>query len=268
MSAFDRIELERALRTDGRVGELNRTVIHNVRLRVGVEEIYGREDWIRLETARSEVLGPRTVDAPRSVIAPLGATSSLVASEWRLGTEESAPRFACLSIVRSGRIVREWQYADQTSGALPVRYGDTTPRFGIPWEYGEMRAALGQTVPDAGASAIAPADIASHPVVAHWHRLCNLREGETRGLLAGFAEPVMFCERLVAPPGGDVIALQWRLFGRHVTDAWGLPASGYRLELPGLSFFQMDGGRIVDHSDHFDRSVLAAQIARRVAGAA
>ena len=36
MTAFNRIELERALRTEGNVGALHHSVIHNVRLRASL----------------------------------------------------------------------------------------------------------------------------------------------------------------------------------------------------------------------------------------
>ncbi len=265
MTAFDRIELERALRTEGNVGALHHSVIHNVRIRAGIAEIYGREDWVQLETARNAVSGSQTVETPRMVTASLGRSSSLVAAEWRLGLESNAPRAACLCIVKAGRIVREWQVTDQAGHLSTGRQQRAPGRFGIPWEYGEMRAGLGQTAPGDSAAGIAPAGIATHPAVLYWHRLWNRREGDTQGLLAGFAEPVMFCERLVAPPSGDVVALQWRLVERHVADAWGVPASGLRLEMPGLSFIRLDGARIVDREDHFDRSVLAEQVSLRTA---
>ena len=61
MNAAGRIEIERALRERSEASALRNAAIHNVRLHVGTTELYGREDWLQLETERYAAWGPRTV---------------------------------------------------------------------------------------------------------------------------------------------------------------------------------------------------------------
>lgn len=262
MKGFDRIALEQALRTEGAIATLGAAAIHNVRITVGASELYGREDWMALEARRFASEGPKSVDASETISAPLGNEAMLVAARWRLGSAPTACAGASLSMVHANRIVREWQFVERFVSRL---FGDkpSPRRFGIPWEYGEVRAALGQTLPADDANVVAAAGIASHPVVEHWHRRWNRRSPDTTEFLAPFADPVMFCERLVVSADARNVALQWRLVGRHVAEAWGFAASHARLELPGLSFFHLDGVTITARNDHYDLSVLTEQIAQR-----
>lgn len=257
MNTAGRLELERALRERGDVGSLLGATVHNVRLHTGTVDLYGRDDWVRLETERFTTWGPRVLADAEGIDGKWGSAAALVAARWRLGPHESAPRAACLSIVHAGRIVREWQYLD--SGALPglAGTGNLAHDVWAPWEYGEVRAALGQVVPEVTAGAVASPEIAGHPLVEYWHQRWNRRSGEVSPLLAAFSDPVMFCERLVAAADGRTAALQWRLVGRHVVPAWGRAPRLDRLELPGLSFFQFDGERIMACGDHYDLTVLS-----------
>ena len=263
MNAASRVALERALRERGEAGALRDAAIHNVRLHVGTTEYYGREDWLYLETERYAAWGPHPISDIATIDACWRSAAGLVAARWRLGSDEEAPRGACLSVVHEGRIVREWQYYDRTALRALAGMSKLPRRAGVPWEYGEVRPALGQVAPDRRATAIAAPEIAAHPVVEHWHRRWNLREGETADLLFPFEAPVMFCERLVLASGEPTVALQWRLVGRLVAPAWGLAPTGDRLELPGLSFFRLDGSKVINTSDHFDVTSLADQAALR-----
>ena len=263
MNAERRIELERALRERGEAGAVRGAAIHNVRLHVGTTEHYGREDWLQIETERYAAWGPRPIADVTAIDAHWGSAAGLIAACWRLGSADEAPRCACLTIAHGGHIAREWQYFDRA--ALP-NLACTTKlprRAGVPWEYGVVRPAMGQVAPDHHATGIAPPEIAAHPVVEHWHRRWNLREGETADLLFPFESPVMFCERLVAAADGLTVALQWRLVGRLIAPAWGLAPAGDRLELPGLSFFRIEGLRVVGVADYYDVKTLADQAALR-----
>ena len=263
MSAATRISLERALRERGEPGVLHGVAIHNVRLHVGTTELYGREDWLQLETDRYAAWGPRSVSELTTIESNWGAAAKLIAARWQLGADTGTVQCACLTIVHEGRIVREWQFFNCTELPALARSATLPRRGGVPWEYGEVRPGLGQLDADSRATAIAPPAIAGHPVVLHWHRRWNLREGEPPQLLFPFESPVMFCERLVVAPDGHIAALQWRLVGRIAAPAWGLAPTHCRLELPGLSFFQLEGPRVASIADHFDLKALADQAALR-----
>ena len=263
MNAAGRIELERALRERGEAGAVREVAIHNVRLHVGTTEHYGREDWLQLETARYAAWGPCPIADVATIDAQWGSAAGLIAARWRLGSADRAPRGACLTVVHDGRIVREWQFFDRTALPAIASMGKLPRRAGVPLDYGEVRPAMGQVAPDRRATAIAAPEIAAHPVVEHWHRRWNLRQGETTDLLFPFEAPVMFCERLVLASDELAVALQWRLVGRLVAPAWGLAPTGDRLELPGLSFFRLDGSKVINTADHFDVRALADQAALR-----
>lgn len=263
MNAAGRIELERALRERGEAGALRNAAIHNVRVHVGTTELYGREDWLHLETERYAAWGPRSISEVTAIDDRWGAAAGLIAARWQLGTGEGAARCACLAIVHEGRVVREWQFFERAALPSLARIVTLPRRASVPWEYGEVRPALGQVAPDRRAAAVAPSGIADHPVVLHWHRRWNLREGDTAELLFPFDAPVMFCERLALAPDGLSAALQWRLVGRLVAPAWGLAPTQDRLELPGLSFFGLEGQRVLSTANHFDVKTLADQAALR-----
>lgn len=264
---MNRLALEHSFRSRGDISALASAAIHNVRLHAGALETYGRDDWTRLETARFAAWGPGEVANGKTLSQQQGAAALAIATRWNLKTRAGAVPCAALSLVHAGRVVREWQYYDR----LRLGYGaGQTPaevfwprRHGVPFEYGELRASLGQIWPSESAAAVAAAEIATHPLVLAWHALWNLRRGPMPPLLAPFAEPVMFAERLIAGADGSA-ALQWRLVGRLVADAYGIRASRARLELPGLSFFATSGD-VAQREDYFDPAVLLEQTAQRAA---
>jgi predicted ester cyclase len=221
---------------------------------------------------------------------------------WTTSAGNKTVGAALLSIVHRRRIVREWQVHDrwslanaESSAAVSVAQGilsGAAQRFRIPWEYGETRVTLAQASPDSLPTAVAPPALAGHRLAILWHQLWNLRMSaqETEGyapgstihwpgqrmpsdelqstinlLLAPFADPAMFVERIIASSTGIQAALQWRLVGRHVQSAWGVPASGHRLTLKGLSFFELNHGKIRSEHCCFDLLTLLEQLALREA---
>ncbi len=262
-TAQQRLELETAWRTRGDFSALADSAIHNVRIHAGSSELYGRDDWLRLESARFASWGPRKLQQGAALSARDGAQAEWHAVRWRLESAQAEVPCAALSLVHDGRIVREWQYYDRLrlGYALGQAPEDcfVPKRHGIPVEYGEIRA------PDS-ATGTAATDIAAHPLVQGWHQLWNLRRGPMPELLGPFTETVMYCERLVLGADGRSAALQWRLFGRLVADAFGVRATRQRLSLPGLSFFEMGESSVASREDYYDPGVLVEQTTTIAAG--
>lgn len=250
MSAFDRPTLERALRLGHSPQALRSAALHNVRLHIGAAEVYGRDDWIGLEARRGAAWGERPVEVASQIDAPIGQAGHMIAARWRLGSGPAAPAMATFSLVREGKIVREWQYYDRS--VLPrVAPGLQEPmrRVGIAAEYGENRAVAGQLNVSPSAAAVAPGTLVADAVVQHWHRLWNLERRWPIAALPLLEDPVMYCERLLS--SGQRAALQWRLVGRRRSHG---TAASVRTMIHGLSFFERQAAVVTHVADHFDPS--------------
>jgi predicted ester cyclase len=58
----------------------------------------------------------------------------------------------------------------------------------------------------------------------------------------------------------DKIVLRWSLAGSHCRELFGLPASGRRVQLTGISIYRLVGGQVVESWDELDLLGLMVQI--------
>src|SRR6267378_382024 len=59
---------------------------------------------------------------------------------------------------------------------------------------------------------------------------------------------------------GDMAAAEWRMSGTHTGDLPGMPATGKKFSLRGVSTFQLRGDRVVRCSDYWDLATFQKQL--------
>jgi steroid delta-isomerase-like uncharacterized protein len=59
---------------------------------------------------------------------------------------------------------------------------------------------------------------------------------------------------------GDMVATRWTARGTHQGDLMGVPASGNRVEVAGMTISRSEGGRIVEEWNNYDALGLMQQI--------
>ena len=59
---------------------------------------------------------------------------------------------------------------------------------------------------------------------------------------------------------GDTVVTEWRTSGTHAGDFPGLPATGCRVDFPGVSVTEIAGGVITCERDYFNMADVLAQI--------
>ena len=59
---------------------------------------------------------------------------------------------------------------------------------------------------------------------------------------------------------GDKVVISWDLEGTHRGDIPGLPATGKRVKVPGLTIYYFSGGKITGHSQVIDRLGFMQQV--------
>lgn len=59
---------------------------------------------------------------------------------------------------------------------------------------------------------------------------------------------------------GDKVVISWDLEGIHRGDIPGLPATGKRVKVPGLTIYYFSGGKITGHSQVIDRLGFMQQV--------
>lgn len=178
-------------------------------------------------------------------------------------------------LIREGVIVEEWLVRDQAAIALQV---------GVePAEWGRRRAEV-MAVEDAalpdpdamGAPAVAGDGLGAEVAAwftrlwneaalgtigamcdraANWHLPCGAAAFGHAGLdawvvgyLAAFPDARLVVEHVITreDAGGPArVALRWRIAGTHAGRGAFGPPSGARLHIPGISHFELVGGRIV-----------------------
>lgn len=80
-----------------------------------------------------------------------------------------------------------------------------------------------------------------------------------RPFLASFPDLHIAIEATLAD--ADDTAIRWRATGTHLGEPFaGIPATGRRIEIVGITWFRSRDGRIVEAWDSWDSSVLLSQI--------
>ena len=64
------------------------------------------------------------------------------------------------------------------------------------------------------------------------------------GMAAGFSDGKIVLEEIVAE--GDIVAIRWRMHGRHTGEYMGVPATGKVITTPGMSMYRIVDGKVVD----------------------
>ena len=205
---------------------------------------------------------------------------------------------ASLAMVAKDRMYRVWTVVDHAAVArelgasLPALARDLAGhdpgRGGVPWEFGEVRANLAQLAPPRSYPPVPglPSGLAAwnERLIALWNdrrldELGALYHADAEGsppadhpwcqLLTAFPDAVLFVERACVSDeeGARVrVALLWRWIGRHTGLGIGVPPSGYRLHLRGLTHFDLDGGRVVRERVFHDTLGVLEDIERRRRG--
>jgi steroid delta-isomerase-like uncharacterized protein len=74
------------------------------------------------------------------------------------------------------------------------------------------------------------------------------------------AFPDFRCEVLDQIAEGDKVATRWKLVGTHEGPFQGMPPSGRRVEMAGITIFRLAGGRLVEGWTNEDALGLLQQI--------
>lgn len=83
-------------------------------------------------------------------------------------------------------------------------------------------------------------------------------KGMLTGFRAAFPDLTITAEEEVAE--GDKVAVRWTFRGTHTNDLFGLPPTGKRAEMPGISWFTFADGRIVEDRVSEDTMGLMRQL--------
>jgi steroid delta-isomerase-like uncharacterized protein len=59
---------------------------------------------------------------------------------------------------------------------------------------------------------------------------------------------------------GDLVATRWTATGTHRADFFGVPATGKRIEVEGMNFYRLAGGRITEVWTQFDGLGMLQQL--------
>ena len=302
----------------GAFGLLHQHAVHNVLVDTQDGPISSRNDWIASLVAEwTGLTGDTMVDraACAAEIGSLGTAIFVATGIEARNTGESAfgpatsrtvlVSSATLALVAGDRIYRAWRFVDR--GAMAQGLGAslvdaaaslaaTAPaRGGVPWEYGEVGAGLGQAAPtDATEPTVGlPRALQSwaHRVRTPWNTRtlvqlapvyspdAELADGFQRArpihrwtdhpwsaIVTALPDAVLFLERGCASEDADGkarAAVLWRWVGRHTGIGLGVAASGYRLHVRGLTYFELVDGTIRLERVFTDRLGVLADIQRR-----
>jgi len=81
-----------------------------------------------------------------------------------------------------------------------------------------------------------------------------------------FPDVRLYVKEIVAE--GDHLAAHWTVTGTQKGEYQGIPATGRRVEINGMSLDRLKDGKIVTEHVYFDRLALLEQLGRAPAGAA
>jgi steroid delta-isomerase-like uncharacterized protein len=59
---------------------------------------------------------------------------------------------------------------------------------------------------------------------------------------------------------GDRVVFQWSVAGTHQGEFMGIPATGRRLEIRGVSVARIENGRIIEEVIYYDRLAVLEQL--------
>jgi len=86
--------------------------------------------------------------------------------------------------------------------------------------------------------------------------------GEFRQLVevyrTGFPDVHLTVHDMIA--SGDRVVVRWLSQGTHLGPMMGMPPSGRRMEMMGISIFRMEGGRVAEEWEGFDTMSLMQQL--------
>jgi steroid delta-isomerase-like uncharacterized protein len=106
-----------------------------------------------------------------------------------------------------------------------------------------MEEVIGRGDWDLGTEIVSPDVVMVHPSSAEPIRGFDAVKGLLVGFRAGLPDMIMTVEDAVAEDDRAVIL--WRLRATHTADLFGLPPTGKRVEMPGVSIFRVTDGKVV-----------------------
>lgn len=289
---------------DGAVGLLHEYATHHVRVDTSLGRIYGRDDWAAaLAAERAGMSGDGVLLADGWTGEAGSADGVVLELDWRVSHTGPSPLFgpptggrttlssAMVGLAEGGRLFRAWRFVDHGAAALALRLdldgcakqlaAAAPARGGVPWEFGEVRAGLGQLAPaDAMPAPPGLAPECAAPCLrlqSAWNARrfdqvtplyaagAVIRRGaETMApgslghpwarIVAACPDAVLFLEQAVTRLEAGVavgVAIVWRWVGTHTGAGFGAPSRG-RLHARGLSVFHLSDGRIAGERVIFD----------------
>lgn len=302
----------------GAFGLLHQHAVHNVVVDTQDGPISSRNDWIASLVAESTGLTGDTVVDRAACAAEMGSlgTAIFVATgveAQNTGDSAFGPATArtvlvssaTLALVAGDRVYRAWRFVDRGAMARGLGLGlveasaslaATGPaRGGLPWEYGETGAGLGQAAPAKSSEPTVglPRALQSWAdrVRTQWNTrmLVHIAPGyganaelsdgfqplrpisrwtdhPWAAIVTALPDAALFFERGCASEDADGrvrAAVLWRWVGRHTGVGLGVAASGYRLHLRGLTYFELVEGMILLERVFTDQLGVLAGIQRR-----
>lgn len=106
-----------------------------------------------------------------------------------------------------------------------------------------MEQVVGQGDWDLGAQIVSPDVVMIHPSSPQPVAGFEAVKGMLLGFRAGLPDMTMTVEDAVAED--DKAVILWRLRATHSGDLFGLPPTGKKVEMPGMSAFEVVDGKIV-----------------------
>jgi hypothetical protein len=289
---------------DGGSGLLHDHATHNVSVETSLGRIYGRDDWAAALVTEAAGLTSEQTQGARGWIGTCGSEVAVVLElDWAVAHTGDSPLFGratgrkallsstMIGLVEDDRVHRAWRFVDHAAAgravgvdleALAAAVAARAPRRGgIPWEFGEVRPALGQLAPPLAAPPPPGLDPRQADPYLTWQAAWNQRRFDRLGscyadhatvlsgaesigvgsprhpwrrIVEACPHAVLFLERAVASlaEGGDErVALLWRWIGTQAGSGLG-PSCGRRLHVRGVSVLAVRHGHIVNERVVFD----------------
>ena len=81
-----------------------------------------------------------------------------------------------------------------------------------------------------------------------------------RALMEPFPDGKIFVEDVIVDPSGNKAAIRWTWRATHTGDFMGIPPTGKRVELAGISIVRAENGKLVECWDGYDSVGLLRQL--------
>jgi steroid delta-isomerase-like uncharacterized protein len=81
-----------------------------------------------------------------------------------------------------------------------------------------------------------------------------------KALMEPFPDGKIIVEDVILGPSGDKAAIRWTWRATHTADFMGIPPTGKRVELAGLSIVRAENGKLVECWDGYDSLSLMRQL--------